>query len=86
MQSAGRYSRLGRQAAFGFRDLLQNLLCPFVVELTGLRQRQMARRPLDQRGAEGLFESDELAADGGQRKTKLTAGYSPETGGSIFGS
>src|SRR6202035_1754941 len=33
----------------------------------------MARRPLDKRGAEGLFECDELAADGGQGKTQLTA-------------
>jgi hypothetical protein len=33
----------------------------------------MARRPLDKRGAEDLFERDELAADGGQGKTQLTA-------------
>jgi hypothetical protein len=33
----------------------------------------MARRPFDKRGAEGLFERDELAADGGQGKTQLTA-------------
>jgi hypothetical protein len=33
----------------------------------------MARRPLDKRGAEDLFERDELAAHGGQGKTQLTA-------------
>src|SRR6478736_577643 len=31
----------------------------------------MARRPLDERGAEELFECHELAADGGQGKTQL---------------
>src|ERR1700730_14204718 len=33
----------------------------------------MARRPLDKRGAEDFFEGHELAADGGQGKTQLTA-------------
>src|SRR6202048_1016703 len=33
----------------------------------------MASRPLDKRGAEDLFECHELAADGGQGKTQLTA-------------
>src|ERR1700724_670129 len=33
----------------------------------------MAPRPLDKRGAEDLFERHELAADGGQGKTQLTA-------------
>ncbi len=73
MQSAGRDSRLRRQAAFRLGDLLQNLLRPFVVESTGLSQREMARRSLDKRGAEDLFECHELAADGGQGKTQLTA-------------
>jgi hypothetical protein len=33
----------------------------------------MTRRPLDQRGAEELFECHELAASGGQGKTQLSA-------------
>jgi hypothetical protein len=33
----------------------------------------MTRRPLDQRGAEELFECHELAAGGGQGKTQLSA-------------
>src|ERR1700722_14889884 len=73
MQPAGRDSRLHRQAALHFGDLLQNLLRPFVVESTGLGQREVARRPLDKRGAEDLFECYELAADGGEGKTQLTA-------------
>jgi hypothetical protein len=51
MQSAGRDSPLRRQAAFRLGNLIQNLLRPFVVEQTGLGQREMARRPLDKRGA-----------------------------------
>src|ERR1700726_3289360 len=33
----------------------------------------MARRPLDERGAEDLLECHELATDGGQGKAQLTA-------------
>ena len=57
MQSAGRCSRLRRQAALRLGNLLQNLLRPFVVEQAGLSQREMTRGSLDKRGAEELFSA-----------------------------
>jgi hypothetical protein len=59
-----RYSRLRRPAAFA--PATSSKIC---VD----SQREMARRPLDKRDAEDLFESDELAVHGGQEKTQLTA-------------
>jgi hypothetical protein len=71
MQSAGRDSRLRRQAALRLGNLLQDLLRPFVVKQAGLGQREMTRGPLNKRGAEELFECHELATDGGQGLTQL---------------
>jgi hypothetical protein len=65
---------LRAQTAFHLGNLFQDLPRPFAADLTGISPREMAGRPLDERGPEDLFECHELAADGSRRNTQLTAG------------
>jgi hypothetical protein len=49
----------------------RNTAQPARMALRRLSQREMARRSLDKRGTENLFERNELAADGGQYATSI---------------
>ncbi|SOY78922.1 hypothetical protein CBM2631_A10042 [Cupriavidus taiwanensis] len=64
-QRAGQRLAAGRDHAFGFLHVFQDLLAALQVGLAGIGQRQAARGPVEQAGAEVAFQVGHVARDHG---------------------